>query len=90
MIRPCCWVRCSKRDTLSLHGCYVETHNTLPIGREISITIFAESECFAATGKVVYELAKSAMGLAFEKAPLKSAALLREWLAKASGDSERL
>jgi len=77
-------------STLSLHGCYVETQNTLPIGREISIRIFAESECFAATGKVVYELANSAMGLAFEEVPLKSAALLREWLTKASGGSERL
>ena len=74
-------------STLSLHGCYVETQNTLPIGREISIRIFAESECFAATGKVVYELANSAMGLAFEEVPLKSAALLREWLLKASGGS---
>ena len=30
----------------------------------------------------------SAMGLAFEEVPLKSAALLREWLLKASGGSE--
>ena len=72
-------------STLSLHGCYVETQNTLPIGREVSIKIFAESECFAATGKIVYELRSSAMGLAFEEVPLKSAALLREWLLKASG-----
>jgi hypothetical protein len=34
--------------TLSFHGCYVETPNTLPVGREVSIKIFAESECFAA------------------------------------------
>jgi hypothetical protein len=77
-------------STLNLHGCYVETQNTLPIGREITIKIFAESECFAATGKVVYELANAAMGLAFEEVPLKSATLLREWLLKASGSSERL
>jgi PilZ domain len=75
---------------LSLHGCYVNTPNTLPIGREVLIKIFAESECFAATGKVVYELPSSAMGLAFEEVPLKSAALLREWLLKASGGAERL
>jgi hypothetical protein len=40
--------------TLSLHGCYVEVPNTLPVGREVSVKIFAESECFAATAKVVY------------------------------------
>jgi hypothetical protein len=77
-------------STLSFHGCYVEVPNTLPIGSEVAIKIFAESECFAATGKVVYELPSSAMGLAFEEVPLKSAALLREWLLKASGGSERL
>jgi hypothetical protein len=44
--------------TLSLHRCYVDMPNTLPIGREVSIKIFAESECFAATAKVIYELAK--------------------------------
>jgi hypothetical protein len=75
---------------LSLHGCYVNTPNTLPIGREVSIKIFAESECFAATAKVIYELANSGMGLAFEEVSLKSAALLRQWLLKASGGSERL
>jgi PilZ domain len=77
-------------STLSFYGCYVETLNTLPVGREISIKIFAESECFVATGKVIYELPSSGMGLAFEEVPLKSAALLREWLQKASGGSERL
>jgi hypothetical protein len=76
--------------TLSLHGCYVETPNTLSIGSEVAIKIFAESECFGATAKVVYELPNSAMGLAFEEVPLKSAALLRNWLLKASGGSEHL
>lgn len=77
-------------STLSFHGCYVEVQNTLPIGSEVAIKIFAESECFVATSKVIYELPSSGMGLAFEEVPLKSAALLREWLLKASGGSERL
>jgi len=63
---------------LSLHGCYADMLNTLPIGSEVAIKLFSESECFAATGKVVYELPSSAMGLAFEEVPLKSGALLRE------------
>jgi len=76
--------------TLSLHGCYVETPSTLLIGREVSIKIFAESECFVATAKVVYELPNAAMGVAFEEVPLKSQAILRQWLQKASGGPERL
>jgi hypothetical protein len=76
--------------TLNLHGCYVETPNTLAIGREVSIKIFAESECFAATAKVVYELPNSAMGLAFEEVTIKSGAILHQWLLKASGGPELL
>ena len=76
--------------TLSLHGCYVETPNTLPVGREVSIKIFAESEWFAATAKVVYELPNSAMGLAFEEVSLASGTILRQWLLKASGGPELL
>ncbi len=76
--------------TLSLHGCYVEVPNTLPVGREVSVKIFAESECFSATATVVYELSNSAMGLAFEEVSVKSGAILRQWLLKASGGPERL
>src|SRR3984893_8969864 len=75
---------------LSHHGCYVEVPNTLPIGREVSIKIFAESECFASTARVVYELPNSGMGLSFEEVSSKSQALLREWLLKASLGPERL
>jgi hypothetical protein len=82
--------RLSCQSALSFHGCYVEVPNTLPIGIEVAIKIFAESECLAATGKVICELPSSAMGLAFEEVPLKSAALLRDWLLKASGGAERL
>ena len=76
--------------TLSLHGCYVEMPNTLSVGREVSIKIFAESECFAATAKVVYAFPNSAMGLAFEEVSMKRQTLLRQWLFKASGGPERL
>ena len=75
---------------LSHHGCYVEVPNTLPIGREVSIKIFAESECFACTARVVYELPNSGMGLAFEEVSLENQALLRQWLLKASGEPERI
>jgi hypothetical protein len=75
---------------LSFHGCYVNTPNTLPIGSEVSIKIFTESECFAATAKVIYQLPDSGMGFAFEEVSLKNGELLRKWLYKASGGPERL
>jgi hypothetical protein len=61
-----------------------DTPKTLAVGSEVVIKIFAESECFAATAKVVYANSNSGMGLAFREVPLKSAALLRQWLQRAS------
>jgi PilZ domain len=72
---------------ISLNGCFVDTPKTIPVGTEVVIKIFAESERFAATAKVVYANSNSGMGLAFSEVPLKSAALLRQWLLKASDDA---
>jgi len=69
---------------ISLNGCYVDTAKTLPLGSEVVIKIFAESGCFAATAEVVYANSNSGVGLAFREVPPKSAALLRQWLLKAS------
>ena len=74
----------SQVTKISLNGCFVDTPTTLPVGSEVVIRIFAESECFAATAKVVYANSNSGVGLAFREVPLKSAALLRQWLLKAS------
>ena len=75
---------------LSHHGCYVEVPNTLPIGRDVSIKIFAESECFACTARVVYELPDSGMGLAFEQVSSENQAVLNQWLLKANEGPERV
>ena len=69
---------------LSLNGCYVDMLNTLPIGSIVTIKIFAESDCFEATAKVIYTHSNLGMGLAFQEVSIKSGALLRGWLVKAS------
>src|ERR1700688_2636609 len=75
---------------LSLKGCYVDMLNALPIGSEVAMKIFSESECFEANSKVIYAHPNLGMGLAFEEVSLKSQTLLRRWLLKAgSGGPER-
>jgi hypothetical protein len=74
----------SRVAKISLNGCYVDTPKTLPVGSEVVIKIFAESERFAATAEVVYANSNSGLGLAFREVSLKSRALLRQWLLKAS------
>jgi hypothetical protein len=44
----------SRVAKINLNGCYVDTSKTIPAGSKVVIKIFAESECFAATAKVVY------------------------------------
>jgi hypothetical protein len=74
----------SRVAELSLNGCYVDMLDTLPVGSEVVIKIFAESECFEATAKVVYAHPDLGMGLAFQGVSLKNGQLLRQWLLKAS------
>ena len=78
----------SRVAELSLNGCYVDMLNTLPIGSIVTIKIFAESDCFEATAKVIYTHSNLGMGLAFQEVSIKSGALLRGWLAKA-GEAEK-
>ena len=59
----------------------------LPIGSEVAVKIFAESEYFEANAKVIYAHPNLGIGLAFEQVSLKSQTLLRQW---ASGESKRL
>ena len=75
---------------LSLNGCYVDMLNALPIGSEVRMKIFCESECFEANAKVIYAHPNLGMGLAFEQVSLKSQTLLRQWLLRASGEPDRL
>jgi hypothetical protein len=74
----------SRVAELSVNGCYVDMLNTFPVGDEIVIKIFAESECFEAIARVVYAHANLGMGLASQQVSLKNGALLRQWLQKAS------
>src|ERR1700722_15511588 len=73
---------------LSLNGCYVDMLNALPIGSEVAIKIFAESECLDANAKVIYAHPNLGMGLAFEQVSIKNGTLLRQWLLQASGRPE--
>jgi hypothetical protein len=58
--------------------------NPLPVGSELAIKIFAESEYFAAIAKVIYAHPNLGMGLAFKEISLKCGSTVRTWLYQAS------
>ncbi len=79
----------SQVSELSLNGCYVDMLNLLPVHSQVTVKIFADSECFEATASVIYALEGlgMGMGLAFHDVSLKSGTLLRRWLQKAGDTS---
>ena len=79
----------SRVAKISLNGCFVNTPKTIPVGSEVVIKIFADSECFAATAKIVYANSNSGVGLAFREIPPKSVELLRQWLQRANAVSNK-
>ena len=66
---------------ISANGCYVDEQNPFPSGTMVTLKIFANTEVFEATAKVLYAHANLGMGLVFEDVSLRSGAVLREWLA---------
>ena len=78
----------SQVSELSLNGCYIDMLNTLPVNSQVTLKIFADSECFDAAASVIYAHQGLGMGLAFQEVSLKSGALLRRWLQKAGGESQ--
>jgi hypothetical protein len=68
---------------LSLHGCFVEMQNTLPAESSVGIKIFAESEYFDGSAKVVHVREDVGMGLAFQEVSQRNGKVVREWLRRA-------
>jgi len=66
---------------ISVNGCYVDEQHPLPSGTVVTLKIFANSEVFEATAKVLYAHTNLGMGLVFEDVSIRSGVVLREWLA---------
>lgn len=66
---------------LSLHGCYLDTINSLPIGSRITLRIVTDTETFEAPAAVIYAQPNFGMGVAFVEMKRESLAILQKWLA---------
>lgn len=68
---------------LSLHGCYFETLDPLPVGAPILVKIVAGLEFFEAQGIVRYSQPHRGMGVAFEVVHPYFLKVLQGWLKEA-------
>jgi PilZ domain len=66
---------------LSLHGCYVDTLNPLPVGSAVRLQIQKVDETFDVLAKVTSQHPGSGMGLEFSDIAAEQRAMLRSWLA---------
>lgn len=67
---------------LSLHGCYIDTLNPLPVGSTVRLQMQRADETLDAMAQVTSQHAGSGMGLEFREMSLEQRALLKGWLAE--------
>jgi hypothetical protein len=67
---------------IGLHGCFVKTVFSFPVGSTIRVKINEKDRCFSASGEVVYILTRDGMGIRFVDVKAKDFAILEEWVAE--------
>jgi hypothetical protein len=67
---------------IGLHGCFVKTVFSLPVGSTVKVKIIVQDRCFSATGEVTYVLTRDGIGIRFLDVRAADFAVLEEWLAE--------
>jgi PilZ domain len=72
---------------LSLGGCYVETPDPLPAGRNVLVEIYTEHEFLETHATVTFLESSQGMGLAFSVMQPFFADVLHKWVEQAAADT---
>jgi hypothetical protein len=67
---------------IGLHGCFVKTVFSFPVGSTVKVKIIEQGRCFSATGEVTYVLTQDGVGIRFLDVRATDSAVLEEWLAE--------
>jgi hypothetical protein len=65
---------------LSLYGCYLDTINPLPMGRSVTVKIYADGGFFEAQATVAYSHPNLGMGLTFRDVKPYFMSTLQKWI----------
>jgi hypothetical protein len=71
-----------RTSELSLHGCYFDMMNPLPVGNAVKIVIRHEAQIFEAAGHVIYSQSNVGMGVAFDEVQVDHQVVLEAWMSK--------
>jgi hypothetical protein len=69
---------------LSLHGCYLDMPNPLPVETQINIKIYCEGKFFESTGTVIYSQPNLGVGVSFRETRPQFLSVLKQWLLAAA------
>jgi hypothetical protein len=68
---------------ISMNGCYLDMINPLPVGTEIFVKIFTETDFFESAATVVYSQPNLGVGLMFQDISRHFLPSLQKWLLEA-------
>jgi hypothetical protein len=71
---------------IGLHGCFVKTVFSFPVGSTISVKIDVKDQCFSATAEVIYILTRDGMGIRFLDVKARDFAILENWVAEQNAE----
>lgn len=69
---------------LSLHGCYLDMPNPLPVDTQIFIKIYSEAKFFESAGTVIYSQPNLGVGVSFRETRPQFLGVLKQWLLAAA------
>lgn len=72
---------------ISVHGCYADGLNSMPVGTKVVISIAHANAQFKTGASVSYSLPGMGMGLSFEELSPKMASILSLWIADVQGET---
>ena|SRR5689334_14465410 len=78
----------SNTANLSSYGCHVRTNTPFRPGTMIKVTVRARGKTFRSEGKIIYSIGGEGMGIRFDNIDEDEQAILNEWLAQASLESQ--
>jgi hypothetical protein len=76
----------ARTSELSLHGCYMDMLNPLPLGTPVKIRITYGEQTIDAAGRVIYSQSNMGMGVSFDEMQPDHEALLEKWFDEARGN----
>ena len=65
---------------ISLHGCFVNTVFSFPVGSVVNLTISEPGRSLSVTGEIAYVLTRKGIGIRFCQIESEDAVALQEWL----------